>query len=175
MDRILKLSIFVFAVVIFIAFFLPWVSVESQVAGKVSKFFSGEEQASLKKISGYEVPILANGKDAKLMISIIKIFNPSVTDADKKSWLIWGVPGLAVVIFLVVMFFGKNKWVNLGLGVLGIAIFAFATFKIKTTNLDKVVLNVNISPGLWIILWMYLGIGLMNLSAFSKLYFKVKR
>jgi hypothetical protein len=171
MDKLLKISVLVLAVIIFVAFFLPWVNVQSQVVGNVSKFIGGEKQSSLKTISGFQVPILSNGPDGKLMITIIKIFNPAVKDADKKSWLIWGIPGLAVALLILILFLGNNKWVNLGVGLLGVAIFSIAAFKIKTTNMDKVVMNVATSPGLWLTLWGYLIIGVVNLISFSKLQF----
>ena len=171
MSKALRVAMLIFAIIVCVSFFLPWVNVESSVAGSISKLISGTKQASLKTISGFQIPILANGPDAKLMITIIKIFNPAVTDADKKSWLIYGVPGLAAALFVLVLFLGENKWVNLGLGVLGVVIFTVATFKIKTTNLDKLVLNIAIAPGLWILLLSYLGIGVVNLLSFSKLHF----
>lgn len=168
MSKLVKVAMLIFAVIICVSFFVPWVSIESRVTGGVSKLLTGTKQASLKTISGYQIPILANGPDAKLMISIIKLFNPAVTDADKKSWLVWGIPGLALGLFILVLFLGDNKWVNLGIGILGVSIFTIATYKIKTTDLDKYVLNVNIAPGLWIILWSYLGMGVVNLLNFSK-------
>jgi hypothetical protein len=99
---------------------------------------------------------------------MVRIFKPGVKDADKKSFLIWGVPGLAVIILLMSYFLGKNKWVNLAYGLLGVLIFVVAVYKIKTTDLDKLVLNIAIGPGLWLTLYGYLGMGLAGLSAFSQ-------
>jgi hypothetical protein len=174
MNKACNAVILFFAVIICISFFLPWVSVESRIAGGISKMISGQKQSSLKAISGFQVPILANGPDAKLMISIIKLFNPAVTDADKKSWLIWLIPGLAVALTLLVLFLAENKWVNLGIGILGVAIFAVATYQIKKADLDKFVLSVVISGGLWFILWSYLGIGLTSFFRFNQQHFTRK-
>ena len=171
MNKICNILVLIFAIIICVSFFAPWVRVESPIAGGISKLISGTKQSALKEISGFQVPILANGPDAKFIISIIKLFNPEVTDADKKSWLIWGIPGLAVMLLLASLFLGKNKWVNLGIGILGILIFSVATYKIKTTNLDKLVLNIVIAPGLWLILWSYLAIGLTGLFRFSRQQF----
>jgi len=171
MNKAFKIVMLLLVIIICVSFFLPWVDVQSKVAGNISKFFTNSKQSSLKTISGFQVPILANGPDAKLMIMIVKIFNPAVTDAHKKSWLIWSIPGLAVVLFLLVLFLDKNKWVNLGIGILGVSIFSGVTFKLLTTNMDKTVLNVVIGHGLWILLFAYLGIGIINLLAFCKLNF----
>jgi len=134
----------------------------------MAKVLTGKRQAEIAGISGFDVPVLANGPDARLMISIIKIFNPGITDADKKSWLIWGVPIFAVLIFLASLFLGNNKWFNLAIAVIGIAIFIVAVYKIKTTDLDKLVLNAKIGLGLWLTLCGYLGLGLLSAAGFVK-------
>ena len=162
MDNVIWLVVVVLTVVIFLSFFLPWANVQSEQVGMFSKLLTGKSQAQVAAISGFKIPILANGKDARLMISIIKIFNPDIQNADKKSFAVWGIPFLAIIICAVSYFFGKNKWVNIVLGSLGVGIFFIAVFKIKTTDLDKLVLNVKIAPGMWLILYSYLGIGIMQ-------------
>lgn len=163
-----SLLFLVFTIIIFVAFFLPWVHVESKMVGKITKVLTGKSQTEITNISGFSVPILANSPDARLAISIIKIFNPKVTNADKKSWLIWGVPIFAVVIFLLSLFLGKSRWFNLLIALIGIAIFAVGFYKIKTTDLDKLVLNAKIGSGLWLTLWGYLGLGLVGGINFVK-------
>ena len=100
------------------------------------------------------------------MITVIKIFAPDVTNADKKSYLIWIIPLLAVAMFLAGDFFKNNKWVFLGIAVVGILIFLGATAKIMTTELDKEVLKVNIEYGFWLVLIGYLGLGILGLTHF---------
>ncbi len=156
-----KLGMLVLTVIIFISFFLPWVNIESAVVGGLSKILTSKESATISSISGFKVPILANGQDSRLIISIIQLFNPGVKDADKKSYLIWGVPGLAVLMLVLFWFLGKNKWLNLGFGVAGILIFLVAVFKIATTNMDKLIMKVSIGFGLWLLLVGYLCIGLL--------------
>jgi len=156
-------------VVIFISFFLPWVSVESQAMGAVTKLLKGKEQAKLQSISGFQVPVLANSDQSKLMISIIKLFQPGITNADKKSYLIWGVPLLAVIMLFLNKTLKNNKWVFLACGIIGVAIFTVGTFKIVTTDLDKLVIKANIGIGLWLILVGYLGIGIIQTLEYMRL------
>ena len=156
-------------VVIVISFFLPWISVESAAIGEVTKALTGKRQATIDSISAFKVPILANSKESRFMISVIKIFNPGIKNADKKSFLIWLVPGLALIIFLISRFFYKNKWVNLAFGIIGCPIFFIAVYKITTTDLDKLVLRVNINLGLWLTLFGYLGIGVLGFINFIQL------
>jgi hypothetical protein len=171
MGAISKIVIFIIVGVIFIAFFLPWVSVESPAAGKISELLTGKTQGGFYSISGYQVPIMANSKESKLIIAVIKLFNPGIKDADKKSWLIWLVPGLSVIMLILLLVWGSNKWLQLALGVIGVAIFAVAALKILTTNLDKVILKVSISYGLWVLLIGYLllgGVCLLNFGSLLK-------
>ena len=162
-------------VLICISFFLPWISVESGVVGGVSKILTGKKQSTIETISGFKVPILANGSESRLMISIIKIFNPGIEHADKKSFLIWIIPLMSIGVYFALKRFKDKKPVRLGLSILCVGIFLFATFKIMTTNLDKLVLQVSISFGLWLTLLGYLGIGVVELSDMFDVLKKVNK
>ncbi len=72
------------------------------------------------------------------------------------------------------MVLGNNKWLHLAVGIVGIVIFAFAVYKIKTTDLDKLILQVTMGPGLWLTLWSYLGIGAVSILNFVQLTGKKK-
>jgi hypothetical protein len=63
MNKIHYIAMLILAAVIVISFFLPWVSVESQAVGEFSKILTGKKQAVVANISGFQVPILANGPD----------------------------------------------------------------------------------------------------------------
>lgn len=165
MQKIYPVITALLAVVIVIGFFLPWISVESPQMGAVTKILTGKQQF-VDKISAFRIPILANSNEGKLVISIIQIFNPGIENADKKSFLIWGIIVLAGAIVALSFFLGKNPWVNLAIGILGVAIFAVAFFKISTTSLDKIVLQVKIREGLWMTLYAYLLIGGLSLVRF---------
>jgi len=154
------------AVLVIAAFFMPWVTVKSEQVGMVSKILTGKKQAVIDNISAYQVPVMANGPDARLMMSVIKIFNPNVKDADKKSFLILGIPLLAVIIFVASYFLGNNKWANLIIGIIGAAIFIVAVYKIKTTDLDKLVLKIEMGLGLWLTLWSFLFMGVTGFMRF---------
>ena len=158
----------VLAAAIFIAFFLPWVHVESLMIGTMTKVLTGKRQAQITSISGFDVPVLANAPDARLMFSIIKIFNPGVTDADKKSRLIWAVPIFAIAIFLLGLFLMDNRWFNLAVAVIGIMVFIAGVYKINTTDLNKLVLNAALGVGVWLALYGYLGLGLTGAVNFIK-------
>ena len=175
MEKLYKTGMLVLVVVIFVSFFLPWISVDSAAVGGISKLLTGKGQARIDSISGFRVPILANSKESRFMVSVIKIFNPKVKDADRKSWLIWLVPGLAIGLFITMRFFKNNKWFYLAVGLLGSLIFFVAVFKIVTTDLDKLILKVNIGGGLWLLLIGYFCLGILNLIRFVSLIKKRNR
>lgn len=166
MDKLIKIGVAVLAVIIVVSFFLPWIAVEAPVIGGLTKVLTGKAQASISAVSGYDVPVLANGPDSRFMISVIQIFNPGVKDADKKSYLIWGVPILAIVLALLMWFSGENKWVSLAVGIIGVLIFIVGAYKISTTDFDKLVLRVRIAYGLWLVLVSYLIMGLLAAGNF---------
>ena len=172
------------AVAAVIAFFLPWVRLETTQAtnifsqglalasvgagpvGFISGLFSGGKHGLGQNISAYQVPILANSNESTLIISLMQIFMPNVRDADKKSYFLWAIPLLAVVIAAAGFFLGGNKWFNLAVGMIGIVIFSVVTYKVKSVDLDKMVMKVSTGPGLWLTLWAYFGMGIVSVIAF---------
>lgn len=163
MLRIYKITMLVLAGSIFILFFITWIGVDSGPAEKVSRIFVKNIEVPVTEISGFEIPVMANGKDAKLMIKIAKIFYPDIEGVDKKSWFVWVVPILAQVFLIVALLLGKNKWIALILGFISIAIFVFALYKISITDLDKTVLHIRIAGGLWLTLFCFFTMGLLSL------------
>ncbi|MCX7927931.1 MAG: hypothetical protein N2606_07370 [Candidatus Omnitrophica bacterium] len=166
-----KITIVILTLVIFIAFFLPWVGVETIVTSSISKILA-KPTNPLITISGFQVPILANSSESKLIITIVQIFNPSIKNVDKKSYLIWLVPGFSIFFLLLMLFLGRNKWINLLVGIISIAIATGTTLKILTTNLDKAVVKVNLLIGVWLTLFCYFLFGLICLVNFFMVTFK---
>jgi hypothetical protein len=169
MAGVQKTVLLVLVALIVVSFFMPWISVKSEAVGGITKVLTGKKQSQMASISAFQVPVLANSEESRFMISVIKIFSPNIKDADKKSFLIWVVPSLAVLILAVKSILKNNKWADLTIGIIGCVIFSVAFFKIQTTDLDKLVLKVVIAYGLWITLLAYLGIGLLSLGSFLKL------
>lgn len=154
-------------VVIVVGFFLPWVNAESKNIGTLSKLITGKRISDIGvTISAFQIPIMANSKDAKLIISIIELFNPGIENADKKSYLAWVIPIFAAILFLLLLFRGDNKWVTLAIALVGISIFAFATYKINTTDLNRLFTKVTVEKGAWLTLYGFLGIGVVSTIKF---------
>ncbi|MFH1360187.1 MAG: hypothetical protein ABIJ41_04020 [Candidatus Omnitrophota bacterium] len=151
--------------VITVSFFLPWITVESQAVGGFSKILTGKDQGVIDSISGFRVPLLANSKESRFMISVIKIFNPQIRDADKKSYLLWGVPLIAMLISLAGCVFKHIKIIRFFLGLIAVGIVCAVIYKLMSTDMDKLVLKVNIVYGLWLTLFGFFAIGVSELAS----------
>jgi len=162
MGKYIKPAILVLSIVIVLSFFLPWVTVQSKQAGAFTKALTGKRQQNIAAISGLQVPIMANGDEARLISSIAKIFNPSVEHVGLKSFLVVVIPLLAVAMAGLNHLYEKNKWANSAVAVVGILIFLVAVFKLTTTDLDKLVLQIKIGIGMWATLISFLGIGILS-------------
>ncbi|MDP8212744.1 MAG: hypothetical protein P9X22_05565 [Candidatus Zapsychrus exili] len=172
MISIKKALMIAIVIIIFIAFFLPWINVESAAVGGITKLLTGKKQALIDSISGFDVPILANSDESRFMISVIRIFAPGVKNAGAMSFLIWLVPGFSLAMLGLSTYFQKNKWVHVALGAFGVVIFSAASFVILTTDLDKLVMKVNIQYGIWILLLGYLAFGVLEIYSFFKVQLK---
>ncbi|MBN2483505.1 MAG: hypothetical protein JXD21_04815 [Candidatus Omnitrophica bacterium] len=151
-------------------FFLPWVDIQSKEMGMVSKLVSGKDpQGSLYAISGYDIPVMANSDESKLILMIARLFKPQVKDVDKKSFLIWLIPLSAIIIVLLRLGFQENKFFNIILGALGCLIFLIAAYKLNTTDLAKPALQVKIVIGVWLMLWAYFLIGITGCLEFVRI------
>lgn len=78
MKKIYPIAMPLLALVVILGFFLPWVSVESEQIGAVTKILTGKSQKLIDSVSAFQVPILANSSESRFMISVIKIFNPGI-------------------------------------------------------------------------------------------------
>ena len=172
MPKLPNVIVIALAAVIVISFFFPWANVESQEVGMISKILTGKAQANIASVSGFGIPRMANSDDSRLAISVIKIFNPDVKDAHKKSYLVWFAPILAIAAAFALAAFGNNKWVSLVIGAVCALVFVLGVYKIASTDMNKLVLNVKIGVGLWLTLYGYLGIGLAGVAGFIALQLK---
>jgi len=157
-----KPLLFIFVAIIVLGFFLSWVNVESKQVGIVSELITGKHQEVIDSISGFDIPVMANSDETRLIISVLKIFQIDTKNIDKKSLLVFVVPLLAIAILFLNLSLKNKKILTLVIAIVATLIFLVATYKIKTTDLDKVVLQVKIGLGLWLILYSYLGIGLLH-------------
>ena len=170
-----KFLIVLLAGAVIAAFFLPWIKVESKPLGIVTELLTGKYQATVETISGFKIPILANSEESRVIDNIARILKPDIQEVDKKSYLVWLVPILALIILVMALRYGTNELLNLLFAVVGCAIFAYSLHKLQTTDLDKLLFQVKLGSGGWLTLLAYLGIGILGFARFITLAEKGKR
>lgn len=146
-------------------FFLPWIKVHSTTVGAMKGIVGGEHSAAIITASGAGVPGIANGPLARTLIEILGKLFGSIENADKKSYLVWIVPALAVV-FMALSLACRGWWfVSALLGLLCMAIAMGATCKLLMTNLDGLLFRVQICFSLWAILTVFGIMGVVHLTS----------
>ena len=162
MEKNLNAAISVLCIVVIVSLFLPWVNASSKQVGLITKALTGKRQEGVARITGVQIPIMANREEARLIASIAQVFSPGIQNVDKKSFLVLSIPLLALAFMILNIAYGKKRWTNILFCAIGITIFASALFKIITTDLDKIVLQIKIGIGMWLILYSYLAIGVIG-------------
>ncbi|MBD3264325.1 MAG: hypothetical protein GF375_04400 [Candidatus Omnitrophica bacterium] len=170
-----RLGIAVLCGIIVLSFFLPWVQVESSQLGALTELIAGKSQKNIASVTGLQIPLMANSENSRLIVKIAQIFNPGVKGVDKKSFLVLAVPGFAILVLVLCSLYGNKKWVILTWSLLSILIFAAALYKIKSTDLEKAVLQIRIGFGLWLILYSYLFMGILGIAGFLKITAKGRK
>ena len=166
MKRTYPLIMVIIASIIFVSFFLPWVRIEPGQMGMLKKFFAGKQISRLASVSAFQIPVMANSKDRRLIIKIIEGFNPDIKDADKKSFVLWAIPVVAITCAAASVFFTKGLWAHLVLGIIGFGVFCAGIFKILTADFSRFSVRVTIAEGAWIALSAYLAMGVVALIRF---------
>jgi len=148
--------------VIIVSFFLPWFSVEQVQAGVIKKVFTGEG-AVIIKLSGFNIPLEANGSNSSLMLSIAKLFSSGLREFSHKSWFLWLVPVFAVFIIRFSGSCKRSRLFNFLLSLAGLGASLTIMHGIVGLDLDKLIYEIKLKEGFWIVLVSFFVIGLLGL------------
>jgi|GEM_PF-854624 len=152
----------VFTAVIVACFFLPWIKVHLTAAAAVKSLVGGSDSASMLTASGAGIPKLANGEFSKVFITVFGMFFSSVENADKKSYLVWVFPVLAVIILLASAAL-RGRWpASTVLGGISALIGVGAVVKVMMTNLNGLLVRVQICWPLWVIFLSFIAVGVVH-------------
>ena len=113
-----------------------------------------------KQVSGFQVPQVANQEHAQVAMALIELFTQQRQHLGGKSYLVYLLPGLALVCGLLVTFLGARLPVTMSVGILCAAIAGFGFWKLLTTNMQTLFVAITIGRGLWLSLWGYAGLAL---------------
>ena len=115
-----------------------------------------------RQITGAEIPRVANREDVVLMLTLSELFTNEGHLAEK-SWLVYAVPGMALLcgIVLVLGRRAPNVWV--GVGIVALAIGLIGWWKLTTVTMPVMAAAITIGRGLWMSIWGYVACGLFTL------------
>lgn len=176
------------AVVAIAAFFMPWATMDirtkelEKTVGSGFKralgksFRSHGEPSWIKKksntpiiptrVSGFQIPILANRRNVKVVTNLAKIFTKKDEQLGLKSWAVYLVPGLAVLFAWLISTYGKKKSVALIVALLSAAVAGVGFWELLTTN-TRASFAVDIGSGLWLSLEAYAVLSAIALSGLA--------
>ena len=161
-----------------IGFFLPWAKLELIKETQLEKQFASSARRALAKsfgaskpsrpkqakslptiptrVSGFQIPILANRKNVKVITDLTALFTKKKEEVGLKSYAVYLVPGTALLVGMLLTVWGASRPVVIGAGVLCAAVAGTGFWTILTTDLKS--MSLRIEWGLWISLLAYVGL-----------------
>ena len=80
-------------------------------------------------------------------------------DLGTKSYAVYLLPGLALLVGVLVTLAGREQAVCVVLGGACLAIAGLGFWQLLTTKTDTLLVAITIGPGLWLSCWAYTGLG----------------
>ena len=111
-----------------------------------------------RQVSGIQIPQLANQSNAKVATALIELLMNERQHIGVKSYLVYALPGAALLAALLLTFLGSVLAVSLGAALLCAAVAGVGFWKLLTTNTTALFIAITIGPGLWMSLWGYVAI-----------------
>ena len=159
-------------------FFLPWARLDFNM-GEVEKQFSKSAKRALGRsfgttrkaprhaakgtqmiptvVRGYQIPIMANRKNAKVAMQLVKMFTKKDEAIGLKSYAVYLIPGLAVFCGWLLAGVSRQRAARAAVAVLCAAVAAGGCWTLLTTDTRKDYAIV-IGEGIWLSLAAYAGL-----------------
>ncbi|MCX5678123.1 MAG: hypothetical protein NTY76_03335 [Candidatus Omnitrophica bacterium] len=185
-------SIVACAAIIIVSFFMPWARA-SVNATKVAKNLADSASGKLQNtsfagkfvkefdkatnaignlgdievkttVSGYDIPTLINKKSSNIAIQLAQILFKDAKDLDKKSMLVYLLPLFAIVCIILAVIGFKYKVSAIATALIGGAIGIGGLYKLMSTDLSKLPVQIAIENGLWQTMYGYLLICILSIA-----------
>ena len=111
-----------------------------------------------RRISGVQIPRMANHESTRTIMLLVERFEKKREHVGAKSYAVYLLPGLALLFGLLLVRFGRSRWLAGLVGVMCLAVAGVGAWKLLTTPLDTPVIAVHIDYGLWVALLAYVGL-----------------
>jgi len=185
-------SIIVCAIIIIVSFFMPWAratvsatKVAKNLADSASsklqntsfggKFVQGLKQATnaigdlgdikvKTTVSGYDIPTMTSKKSSHVAIQLAQILFKDAKDLDKKSMLVYLLPLFAIVCIVLAAIGLRYKVSVIAAAVIGGAIGIGGLYKLISTDLSSLPVQISIEGGLWLTMYGYLLIFILSIA-----------
>ena len=109
-----------------------------------------------KQVNGPDIPQVINRRDNAVAIALAEMLTGQ-GDIGKKSYAVYLVPGLALLLAALVTGLQRVPLVCWGSAALSAAVAGAGFWKLLTTNTQSLLIAITIGPGLWLSLWAYAG------------------
>jgi len=170
------------AVAIVISFFMPWAKASTSATrvakgvkqsmdgtsfgAKIGKYFDVATQAISGMgdinvntiVSGYDMPAMVHKKSSHVAVALAMVYVKDASNLDTKVLLIYLVPLFALACIALALLGLKNILFVAIMGLVSGIISIVGFFKIATTDMSSMVVQISIEKGLWLTLWAYLVI-----------------
>ncbi|MEA3490005.1 MAG: hypothetical protein U9R44_06690 [Candidatus Omnitrophota bacterium] len=172
---IILASIFIVA-----AFFMPWARVATSVTGvskeltgSVSKTpIAGKVVGDLTRVTdaisafgdieikttvrGYKIPAMVNSDTSKVALSLAQILFKGAEGIDKKSYLVYLSPILAILCGLLAALGIKSRIYVLILIIISGVISTAGLYNLYTMDVNSMAVKITIAKGLWYTMYSFL-------------------
>lgn len=163
-------------------FLLPWARLDFNFGSGLEKSISRSLKSSSRKafgtgkraskraakgtpaiptvVRGYQIPVLANRKNAKVAMQLVKLFTKKDEHAGLKSWLVYLVPGLAALSGWLLLTRPRDRAGAIAALAVCAAVAGGGFYVLATTDTRKE-FAVVVSEGLWISLIAHAGLAML--------------
>ena len=114
-------------------------------------------------VSGAQIPQMANQQNAKVAAALVEVLMNERQHIGAKSYLVYLLPGLALLCGLLLSSLGGVPAVTIGAAILCAGVAGGGFWKLLTTNTKTLFIAITIGPGLWLSLWGYVAIAVAGL------------
>ncbi len=171
------------ATAVIVGFFLPWATLdirttqlEREIAAHArrgfARAFSGAKPSSWgsrkpsrgmplipSRVSGFQVPMLANRPNVRVATSLVAVFTKKQEQVGLKSWVVYLLPLIALVCAWLMTICGEQRWMAAGTALVCAGIGGSGLWVLLTTN-TRALYAISIGVGLWLSLAAYLVMAL---------------
>ena len=110
------------------------------------------------QVNGPQIPQLVNRQDAQVVLALTEMLTGE-RQVGAKSYVVYLVPGLAILCGILVTLASRVRVACLLVGVVCVTVAGVGLWKLLTAKMETLLVAITIGQGLWLSLWAYVGLG----------------